>query len=281
MLTAGEQLLTRVGNRRFGTVDVDVVLDGLDYNAALETVHCCSVTKSCLTLVTPWTAIHQAPLSVGFPRSVTISFSGGFSWPRDRNHVSLETKDRGIFSIHYSPNFVHNKCYPIILGYSGQCWVRSTGLWACSILSKHKITKYRRARSGRANTLQYLRTECSTGYWKLFQQNAMWLCPLRTLLIPSAPCLWMYFVSFSRLRGWLLWAVFVHVVKYFHNSSVCTLPWTSSISFVIRQITIRTVETRLCTNGNDSDEILFLNCREIASSFKSSKWLDSLKWLWL
>ena len=52
VLTAGEQLLTRVGNLRFGTVDVDVVLDGLDYNAVLETVRCCSVTKSCLTLVT-------------------------------------------------------------------------------------------------------------------------------------------------------------------------------------------------------------------------------------
>ena len=28
----------------------------------------CSVTKSCLTLVTPWTAAHQAPLSMGFPK---------------------------------------------------------------------------------------------------------------------------------------------------------------------------------------------------------------------
>ena len=68
VLTAGEQLLTRVGNLRFGTVDVEVVLDGLDYNAVLDTVRCCSVTKSCLTLVTARTAVHQAPLSVGFPR---------------------------------------------------------------------------------------------------------------------------------------------------------------------------------------------------------------------
>ena len=26
------------------------------------------VAKSCLTLVTPWTRVHQAPLSMGFPR---------------------------------------------------------------------------------------------------------------------------------------------------------------------------------------------------------------------
>ena len=28
----------------------------------------CSVAKSCLTLVIPWTLAHQAPLSKGFPR---------------------------------------------------------------------------------------------------------------------------------------------------------------------------------------------------------------------
>ena len=31
-------------------------------------VFCCLLTKSCLTLVTPWTVAHQAPLSLGFPR---------------------------------------------------------------------------------------------------------------------------------------------------------------------------------------------------------------------
>ena len=29
--------------------------------------YCCLVTKSCLTLVIPWTVAHQAPLSMGFP----------------------------------------------------------------------------------------------------------------------------------------------------------------------------------------------------------------------
>ena len=38
------------------------------------------VTKSCLTLMTPWTVAHQAPLSMGFFRQeywswVVISFS--------------------------------------------------------------------------------------------------------------------------------------------------------------------------------------------------------------
>ena len=30
--------------------------------------YCCLVTKSCPTVVTPWTVAHQAPLSRGFPR---------------------------------------------------------------------------------------------------------------------------------------------------------------------------------------------------------------------
>ena len=30
--------------------------------------YCCLVAKSCLVFVTPWTAAHQSPLSVGFPR---------------------------------------------------------------------------------------------------------------------------------------------------------------------------------------------------------------------
>ena len=29
---------------------------------------CCSVAKSCLTLLTSWTVAHQAPLSIGFLR---------------------------------------------------------------------------------------------------------------------------------------------------------------------------------------------------------------------
>ena len=29
---------------------------------------CCLVAKLCLTLVTPWTVAHQAPLFMGFPR---------------------------------------------------------------------------------------------------------------------------------------------------------------------------------------------------------------------
>ena len=40
------------------------------------------VTKSCLTLVTPWTVAHQAPLSMGFSRQEY--WSGlPFSFPRD------------------------------------------------------------------------------------------------------------------------------------------------------------------------------------------------------
>ena len=44
-------------------------------------------------LVTPWTAAHQAPLSMGFSRQEywsgsPFSSSRGSSWPRDRTHIS-------------------------------------------------------------------------------------------------------------------------------------------------------------------------------------------------
>ena len=41
---------------------------------------------------TPWSVACQAPLSMGFPRqecwSELLSFSRGFSWPRDWTHIS-------------------------------------------------------------------------------------------------------------------------------------------------------------------------------------------------
>ena len=50
---------------------------------------CWLVAKLCPTLATPWTAVHRAPLSVGFPRQeywsgLPFSFSSGSSWFRDR-----------------------------------------------------------------------------------------------------------------------------------------------------------------------------------------------------
>ena len=33
-----------------------------------KSAYCCLVTKSCPTLLTPWTVAHQAPLSIGFSR---------------------------------------------------------------------------------------------------------------------------------------------------------------------------------------------------------------------
>ena len=51
------------------------------------------VAKLCLTLATPWTVAHQAPLSMGFfqariPKWVSISFSRASSQPRDQTQVS-------------------------------------------------------------------------------------------------------------------------------------------------------------------------------------------------
>ena len=48
---------------------------------------------SCVTLVTPWTVSHQAPLSLGFFQArilewVAVFFSRGSSQPRDQTHIS-------------------------------------------------------------------------------------------------------------------------------------------------------------------------------------------------
>ena len=52
---------------------------------------CCLVDKSCLTLVTLWTVVCQAPLSMGFSRQKCWSGlpfpSPGTSQPRDRTYV--------------------------------------------------------------------------------------------------------------------------------------------------------------------------------------------------
>ena len=54
------------------------------------------VAKLCLTLVTPQTVAHQAPLSVGFPRqeywnALPFPSPGDLPWPRDQTRVSCIT----------------------------------------------------------------------------------------------------------------------------------------------------------------------------------------------
>ena len=60
----------------------------------------CAQPLSCVQLfATPLTTVHQAPLSMGFPRQeyweilgwVASYFSRGSSWTRDRTHVSCAT----------------------------------------------------------------------------------------------------------------------------------------------------------------------------------------------
>ena len=51
------------------------------------------IAKSCLTLVTPWTAAHQAPLSMGFPRQDY--------WTELLFHTPRDLSDPGIQ--HWSP----------------------------------------------------------------------------------------------------------------------------------------------------------------------------------
>jgi len=48
------------------------------------------VTKSCLTLAIPWTAAHQAPLSVGFSRQEYWSGLPWFPSPGDRSNPGIK-----------------------------------------------------------------------------------------------------------------------------------------------------------------------------------------------
>ena len=53
----------------------------------LHPYFCCLVTKSCLTLVTPWTVACQAPLSMGFPRQ---EYWSGLPFPSPRDLLDPE-----------------------------------------------------------------------------------------------------------------------------------------------------------------------------------------------
>ena len=50
---------------------------------------CCSVTKLCLTLATPWTVAHQAPLSMRFPRQ---EYWSGLPFPSGGDHPNPGVK---------------------------------------------------------------------------------------------------------------------------------------------------------------------------------------------
>ena len=70
--------------------------DSLSTELWRKSVHCPGgglVAKRCLTLATPWTAAHQAPLSMEFSRQeywggLPLPFSRGSSQRRNRNWVS-------------------------------------------------------------------------------------------------------------------------------------------------------------------------------------------------
>ena len=51
--------------------------------------YCCLVTKSCLTLLTPWTVGRQAPLSMGFPRQ---EYWSGLPFPSPGDLSDPKTK---------------------------------------------------------------------------------------------------------------------------------------------------------------------------------------------
>ena len=53
-----------------------------------QRVHCCSVAKSCLTVI-PWTTACQAPLSMGFPRQDNWS-AFPFSSPGDLSNPGIK-----------------------------------------------------------------------------------------------------------------------------------------------------------------------------------------------
>ena len=57
------------------------------------------VAKSCLTLVTPWTVAHQAPLSMGFPKQECWS---GLPFPSPGN-LPTEGSNLGLLHCRQSP----------------------------------------------------------------------------------------------------------------------------------------------------------------------------------
>ena len=63
-------------------------LSGWTIAAALPS---CLVAKSCLTLATPWTIAHQAPLSMGFPRQ---GYRNGLPFPSPEE-TSQATENAG------------------------------------------------------------------------------------------------------------------------------------------------------------------------------------------
>ena len=63
---------------------------------------CCLVTKSCPTLVTPWTTACQVPLSMGFPRQEY--WSGlPFPSPGDPPHPGIEPKSPALAGRFFTP----------------------------------------------------------------------------------------------------------------------------------------------------------------------------------
>ena len=65
----------------------------------------CLVAESFQLFVRPWTAAHQAPLSIGFSQAgilgwVAISFCRGFSQPGDRTCISCVFCVAGGFFTH-------------------------------------------------------------------------------------------------------------------------------------------------------------------------------------
>ena len=102
--------------------------EGRPENVICYRIMCvCAQVLSCVQLfATPWTAAHQALLSMGIPQArilewVAISSSRGSSRPRDQNHVSCI--DRRILN-HCTPREAlqngNGDHFQLLQGLSGQ-----------------------------------------------------------------------------------------------------------------------------------------------------------------
>ena len=68
------------------------------------------VAKSCLTLVTPWTVAHQAPLSMGFPKQECCS-GLPFSSPGDLPNSGTELASN---ALHMDSSPLNHQGLPVL-----------------------------------------------------------------------------------------------------------------------------------------------------------------------
>ena len=94
------------------------------------------VSKSCLTLATPWTAACQAPLSMGFSRQ---EYSSGFPFPspKDLPDPGIKTRSPAMQTDSDQLSYEGSPCFPLVYFKFNQ-----SGLSPGSFSYNHFLTLY-------------------------------------------------------------------------------------------------------------------------------------------